>query len=52
MGYQGVENIIEGHCREKTLEGCALFCVALIFALADFIRFSISAKNSHHLIFN
>jgi len=52
IGYQGVENIIEGNYREKTLQGCALFFVALIFALTDFIRFSISARNSRHLIFD
>jgi hypothetical protein len=52
IGYQGLETIIEGHYREKTLEGCTLFIVALIFALTDFIRFSISAKSSRHLIFN
>jgi len=52
IGYQGLETIIEGQYREKTFEGCALFLVALIFALTDFIRFSISAKNSRHLIFN
>ena len=52
IGYQGVETIIEGQYREKTLEGCALFFVALIFALTDFIRFSISARNSRHFIFD
>ena len=52
IGYQGVETIIEGQYREKTLEGCALFFVALIFALTDLIRFSISARNSRHFIFD
>ena len=52
IGYQGVENIIEGQYREKALEGCALFFVALIFSLTDFIRFSISARNSRHFIFD
>ena len=52
IGYQGVETIIEGQYREKALEGCALFFVALIFALTDFIRFSISARNSRHFIFD
>ena len=52
IGYQGLETIIEGQYRKKTLEGCALFFVALIFASTDFIRFLISVRNSRHLIFN
>ncbi len=52
IGYQGLETIIEGQYREKTLEGCTLFFSALIFASTDFIRFLISVRNSRHLIFN
>ena len=52
IGYQGLETIIEHQYREKTLEGCALFFVALIFASTDFIRFLISARNSQHSILN
>ena len=40
IGFQGLETIIEGRYREKAFEGCALFFVASIFALTDFIRFT------------
>ena len=52
IGYQGVETIIEGQYREKTLEGCALFFVSLSYFSTDFFRFLVSARNSRHLIFD